>query len=138
VTVVALLPSAGPVPPPTRVVTPPPSASATICGQMKCTWVSIAPAVRIIPLPAMTSVAGPMTRSGCTPDIVSGLPARPSATIRPSRIPTSALTIPQWSSTTAPVITVSSAPSARVARDWPIDSRITLPPPKTDSSPPTQ
>ena len=67
--------------------------------------------------------------------MVSGLPALPSATIRPSRMPTSALTMPQWSSTTAPVITVSGEPSARVARDWPIDSRITLPPPKTTSSP---
>ncbi|SLI02253.1 Uncharacterised protein [Mycobacteroides abscessus subsp. abscessus] len=37
VTVVALLPSAGPVPPPMRVVMPPPSASSISCGQMKCT-----------------------------------------------------------------------------------------------------
>src|SRR5687768_5401261 len=72
------------------------------------------------------------------PSMVSGLPALPSATIRPSRIPTSAFTTPQWSSTTAPVITRSGVPSARVARDWPIDSRIDLPPPKTASSPPTQ
>ena len=36
---------------------------------------------------------------------------------------------------TAPVMTVSGAPSARVARDWPIDSRSTLPPPNTASSP---
>jgi hypothetical protein len=56
-------------------------------------------------------------------------------TIRPSRTPTSALTTPQWSSTTTPVITRSGAPSARVAVDWPIDSRITLPPPKITSSP---
>ena len=138
VTVVARVPSAGPVPPPTNVVTPLASASVTICGQMKCTWVSTAPAVRIRPLPAITSVDGPMTRSGWTPGMVSGLPARPSATMRPSRSPTSALTTPQWSSTTAPVMTVSSAPSARVARDCPIDSRITFPPPKTASSPPTQ
>ena len=47
----------------------------------------------------------------------------------------SALTIPQWSTTSAPVMTVSGVPSARVAMDWPIDSRITLPPPKTTSSP---
>ena len=37
VTVVALLPSAGPVPPPIMVVMPPPMASSRICGQMKCT-----------------------------------------------------------------------------------------------------
>ncbi len=55
--------------------------------------------------------------------------------MRPSRMPTSALTTPQWSSTTAPVMTRSGAPSARVARPWPMDSRMTLPPPKTASSP---
>ena len=38
----------------------------------------------------------------------------------------------------APVMTRSGVPSARVAPDWPIDSRITLPPPNTASSPPTQ
>src|SRR6185437_3665543 len=37
---------------------------------------------------------------------------------------------------TAPVMTRSGVPSARVDLDWPIDSRITLPPPKTASSPP--
>ncbi len=136
VMVVALLPSAGPVPPPIRVVTPEASASSTNCGQMKCTWASTAPAVRILPLPEITSVSGPITSSGWTPSMVSGLPALPSAVIRPSRMPMSALTTPQWSSTTAPVITVSGVPSARPARDWPIDSRITLPPPNTASSPP--
>ena len=35
--------------------------------------------------------------------------------MRPSRMPTSALMIPQWSRMTAPVMTVSGAPSARVA-----------------------
>ena len=37
VTVVALLPSAGPVPPAMIVVMPPPSASSMICGQIRCT-----------------------------------------------------------------------------------------------------
>ena len=134
-TVVALVPSAGPVPPPMIVVIPVASAVSRICGQMRWTWQSIAPAVRILPLPASTSVDGPITRSGCTPSIVSGLPALPSATIRPSLMPTSALTIPQWSSTTAPVITRSGAPCAAVRSDWPMDSRMTLPPPKTASSP---
>ena len=95
VTVVALLPSAGPVPPPMIVVMPPPSASSMICGQIRCTWQSMAPAVTMRPLPAMISVDGPTTRSGCTPDMMSGLPALPIATIRPSRIPMSALMIPQ-------------------------------------------
>ena len=47
VTVVARVPSAGPVPPPISVVTPDPSASSMICGQMKCTWQSTPPAVRM-------------------------------------------------------------------------------------------
>ncbi|CAM5468848.1 hypothetical protein SFUMM280S_02910 [Streptomyces fumanus] len=135
VTVVALEPSAGPVPPPTRVVMPDASASSATCGQMKCTCASTAPAVRIRPLPAMTSVSGPMTRSVWTPSMVSGLPALPMPVIRPSRMPMSALTTPQWSTTTTPVMTVSGVPSARVARDWPMDSRTTLPPPNTASSP---
>ena len=102
---------------------------------MKWTCVSTAPAVRIFPLPAMISVSGPMTRSGWTPSMVSGFPALPMPVIRPSRMPTSALTMPQWSMIKAPVTTVSGAPSARVVRDWPMDSRITLPPPNTASSP---
>jgi hypothetical protein len=138
VTVVALVPSAGPVPPPTSVVMPEPSASSTIWGQMRCTWLSMLPAVTILPFPERTSVDGPITSAGSTPSIVSGLPALPIPTMRPSRMPMSALTMPQWSRTTAPVITRSGVPSARVAPDWPIDSRITLPPPNTTSSPPAQ
>jgi len=143
VTVVALVPSAGPVPPPIRVVTPEPSASWIDCGQIRCTCPSIPPAVRILPLPEITSVDGPITSAGCTPSMVSGFPALPSATIRPSRIPTSAFTTPQWSSTTAPVMTVSGVPgrpsrATRVAWPMPIDSRITFPPPNTASSPPAQ
>lgn len=95
VTVVAFEPSAGPVPPPTSVVTPDDSASSAICGQMKWTWASTAPAVTIRPLPAMISVSGPMTRSGWIPSMVSGLPALPMPVIRPSRMPMSALTTPQ-------------------------------------------
>ena len=48
-----------------------------ICGQIRWTWQSMAPAVRIRPLPAMISVDGPITRSGCTPAMMSGLPALP-------------------------------------------------------------
>ncbi len=93
--VVARVPSAGPVPPPIRVVTPQAIASSTICGQMKCTCESIAPAVRIRPSPAMISVVGPISSAGSTPSITSGLPALPSPTIRPPRTPTSHLTMPQ-------------------------------------------
>ena len=135
-TVVALEPSDGPVPPPPRVVSPVASASWICDGDRKWTWESKPPAVRILPSPEMTSVPGPITSAGSTPSAMSGLPLRPMPTIRPSRMPTSARTMPQWSSTIALVITVSSAPSAEVASDWFIDSRIDLPPPKTASSPP--
>ncbi len=86
VMVVALVPSAGPVPPPTSVVMPEESASSVMPGLMKWMWVSMPPAVRILPLPAMISVSGPMTSSGWTPSMVSGFPALPSAVIRPSRM----------------------------------------------------
>ena len=61
VQVVAKVPCAGPVPPPSIEVTPDISASSTCCGQMKWMWVSKPPAVRILPSPAITSVPGPMT-----------------------------------------------------------------------------
>ena len=59
VTVVADVPAAGPVPPPTIVVTPDINAVSTCCGQIQWMWVSIPPAVRICPSPAITSVAAP-------------------------------------------------------------------------------
>ena len=89
VQVVASVPCAGPVPPPSRVVMPECSASSICCGQMKWMWASKPPAVRIRPSPAMTSVPGPMTM--VTPGWVSGLPALPIRAMRPSRRPTSAL-----------------------------------------------
>lgn len=138
VTVVALEPSVAPVPPPMTVVMPVASASCRVSGIRKWTWVSTAPAVRMRPSPEITSVPGPITRSGCTPSLMSGLPERPRATIRPSRTPMSALTTPQWSRTTALVMTRSGAPSARDAVAWAIDSRMDLPPPNTASSPPKQ
>ena len=61
VTVVALVPSAGPVPPPISVVMPAAMATGICCGAIRCTWLSMPPAVRISPLPAMISVDGPMT-----------------------------------------------------------------------------
>ena len=93
VAVVALVPVAGPVPPPSMQVTPLISASSTCWGQMKWMWQSMAPAVRILPSPAMISVPGPMMMS--TPPCVSGFPALPILAIRPSLRPTSAFTIPQ-------------------------------------------
>ena len=63
VTVVALVPATGPVPPPIKVVTPETRPSWACCGQIKWIWVSIPPAVTILPSPATTSVPGPMTIS---------------------------------------------------------------------------
>ena len=60
VQVVALVPAAGPVPPPIMVVTPETSASSACCGQIQWMWVSIPPAVTIFPSAAMTSVAAPI------------------------------------------------------------------------------
>ena len=89
VQVVASVPWAGPVPPPSMVVSPLISASSICCGQMKWMWLSKPPAVRILPSPAMASVPGPtmMSTLGC----VSGLPALPIAAMRPSFSPISAL-----------------------------------------------
>jgi hypothetical protein len=58
VQVVAKVPVAGPVPPPSMVVTPDISASSICCGQMKWMWLSMPPAVTIMPSPAMISVPG--------------------------------------------------------------------------------
>jgi len=60
----------------------------------------------------------------------------PIAAIRPSRMPTSALRMPAASTMTTFVMTRSGAPVARLADgDWPMPSRITLPPPNFASSP---
>jgi hypothetical protein len=82
VQVVAKVPVAGPVPPPSMVVTPEASASSICCGQMKWMWLSMPPAVTMWPSQLMISVPAPMTMS--TPGCVSGLPALPMATMRPS------------------------------------------------------
>ena len=89
VQVVASVPCAGPVPPPSMVVMPVISASSICWGAMKWMWASMPPAVRILPSPAMTSVEGPMMM--VTPGWVSGLPALPMASMRPSLRPMSAL-----------------------------------------------
>jgi hypothetical protein len=93
--VVAFVPVAGPVPPPSNVVRPALIASLTSCGQMKWMCESSPPAVMIRPSPAITSVDAPTTMPGDTPAITSGLPALPMPAIRPSRMPMSAFTIPQ-------------------------------------------
>ena len=133
VEVVALVPVAGPVPPPSSVVMPLAMASSTCCGQIMWMWVSIPPGVTIIRSPAITSVPVPTTRRGSTPSRMSGLPALPIPAIRPSLMPMSALTMPQWSTIRALVMTRSRGWSSQA--DCPIPSRMTLPPPKAISSP---
>ena len=93
VQVVANVPVAGPVPPPSIEVTPDISASSICCGQMKWICESKPPAVSILPSPAMISVPGPMMMFTC--GWISGLPALPIALIFPSRMATSAFTMPQ-------------------------------------------
>jgi hypothetical protein len=126
------VPVAGPVPPPSIVVTPDISASSICCGQMKWMWLSMPPAVTIIPSPAMISVPPPMAI--VTPGWMSGLPALPMPAMRPPLMAMSALTIPQWSTISALVITVS-ATSAASCWPCPMPSRMTLPPPNLTSSP---
>ncbi len=89
VQVVASVPCAGPVPPPSIVVRPDISASSICCGQMKWICASKPPAVTILPSAAIASVPGPTTM--VTPGCVSGLPALPMPAMRPSLNPMSAL-----------------------------------------------
>ncbi len=91
VQVVALVPVAGPVPPPTQEVMPLAIASGACWGLMKWMCVSTPPAVRIRPSPAIASVVTPTIIPGVTEAMVSGLPALPMPAMRPSLIPMSAL-----------------------------------------------
>ncbi len=82
VQVVANVPVAGPVPPPIIVVTPDISASSICCGQMKWIWVSMPPAVRIMPSPAITSVPAPIDDGDVRLDIgIARLADRADATV---------------------------------------------------------
>ena len=111
VQVVAMVPAAGPVPPPSMVVTPRHQRIVDLLRADEMDVASKPPAVRILPSPAMISVPGPMMM--VTPGWMSGLPALPMPAMRPSLMPTSALKMPQWSRISALVMTVSTAPCAR-------------------------
>ncbi len=115
------------------VVTPLHSASSICCGAMKWMWLSMPPAVTMLPSQLMISVPGPMMMS--TPGCVSGLPALPMAAMRPSFRPMSALTMPQWSMMSALVSTVSTLPRLLVRWLCAMPSRMVLPPPNFTSSP---
>ena len=105
---------------------------------MRCTWQSIAPAVRIRPLPDRISVDGPMTSAGI--DAVHRVGVAGLADADDAAVAHADVGLDH-----APVVEDQRAgddqigralPAARCGRDWPIDSRITLPPPNTASSPP--
>ena len=135
--VVAFVPSAGPVPPPTYVVMPLPMAWYTCCGDIMCTCVSKNPAVAISPSPAVISVELLTTIFSFTLSIVFGFPDFPIPAIIPFLMPMSAFITPNIASnTTTLVITWSRAPSACVVpADKPIPCLALFPPPKTNSSP---
>jgi hypothetical protein len=103
---------------------------------MKWTCVSIAPAVRMCPSPASTSVEAPITSPALTPFITPGLPALPIAEMR---------TVPNADVGLANAVRVDDddVGDDQVGRsgwrlavaDCPMPSRITLPPPNFASSP---
>ena len=83
----------------------------------------------------LTNQVGAFWLNPLSPEVLSGVP---TATIRPSRIPMSPLTIPQWSMISALVITQSAAswwPGPLTTWLWPMPSRMVLPPPNLTSSP---
>jgi hypothetical protein len=67
------------------------SASSACWGLMKWMWLSMPPAVRRSPSPAIASVVTPTVIPAVTPAITSGFPAFPMPEMRPSLMPTSAL-----------------------------------------------
>src|SRR5918994_3810225 len=118
----------------TSVVSPPASAASTTCGESQWTCGSTPPGVTIMPVASTTAVAVSSTTS--TPSIVSGLPARPIATIRPFATPRLVPRTPRTGSATSPpTIAISTPPrSARTPRP----SRIVLPKPGRMRSGPPQ
>ena len=90
--------NSGPGPLPIIVVVPPASAWSDCSGEPRWAWDSTAPAVTMKPAPETGEVVWPTTMSGWTPGMTSGLPALPMPTMRPSRMPMSALTMPATAS----------------------------------------
>ena len=134
VQVVALVPSAGPVPPADhggdavgqgRDI--PAAGRSCGCGNPP------PPGVAIRCSPAITSVPGlPTTMSDAHRPSRLGFPDLPTATIRPWRTPMSGLDDSKTGSMMmALVMTISSAPPALVISEaWPMPSRADLPPPE--------
>src|ERR671910_371635 len=117
----------------TSVVSPPASAVSATWGESQCTCGSTPPGVTIMPVASTTAVL--VSSTTAMPSIVSGLPARPIATMRPSRTPRLVARTPSTGSATSPpTIAISTPPrSARTPRP----SRIVLPKPgRIRSGPP--
>ncbi len=126
-------PHTGPNSWPMMVVTPEASEASMMRGDSRWTWVSIAPAVAIRPSPDTIVVPVPTTTS--TPSRVSGLPARPIETMRPSRIPIEVLRMPCTASMTVTLErTTSQVARTVVALRW-MPSRAVLPNPARNSLP---
>ncbi len=123
-----------PMPMPTREVTPAASAAGTTSALERWTWESTMPGVAMSPSPVIIAVWESTTSS--TPSVFSGLPARPTPTIRPSLTPMLVLRTPSSGSmTTTPRITMSRALSRGARPVTSSPSRVVLPQPPSSSSP---
>lgn len=126
-------PQTGPNSWPMIVVTPEARDASMMRGESRWTWGSTAPAVAIRPSPETMVVPVPTTTS--TPSRVSGLPARPIAAIRPSRMPTETFRIPSTASMTRTLLMTTSQVSRTAAALRCRPSRAVLPNPARNSSP---
>ena len=125
-------PQNGPNSCPIRVVTPEARAASITRGDSRWTWVSTAPAVAISPSPLITIDPVPTTTS--MPAVVSGLPARPTAAIRPPRMPMLVVRTPRTGSRTSTLVTTASTDSWLVTARSAIPSRPVLAKPSRNSS----
>ena len=116
----------------TSVVSPAASAASQTCGESRCTWQSMPPGVTTSPRASKTAV--PVSSTTPMPSIVSGFPARPMDTMRPSLMPIDVARTPSTGSSTRPPTTATSTPP-RSART-PKPSRMVLPQPAMISSGP--
>ena len=123
-----------PYPIPTMVVVPAERAAGIRLVVARWTWQSTMPGVAISPSPMIQPVLAPETT--VMSSAMSGLPARPMLTIRPSLIPMFPLKMPSTGSRIRAPPTIRSSSLSRPARPdiW-RPSRIVLPKPQRVSSP---
>lgn len=126
-------PQTGPNSCPMIVVTPEASEASMMRGDSRWTWVSMAPAVAIMPSPETIVVPVPTTTS--IPSSVSGLPARPIEAIRPSIRPIEVFLMPWIASMTSTLLITTSQVSRTAAALRCSPSRAVLPKPARNSSP---